>query len=659
MNITLDLPLQYRAAKLESDLDEQQRLVRFSFSSDAPVLRALGDGSDEMIYEILDHSPESIDQERLNRRAVPFLDNHDPYQILGKVIEHGFRNGKGYAVAKLRNSPEGDQALRDIKDGIRTETSFGYFVEKMHQDGEYQGKRQFRVTRWKPYEISLVTLPADFNVGIGRSENAGQTEPCNIEVSEQTRVISEEINMAETVISTTGTGTAIPPAGVAYTNSPVTIGPRSDVDVTREMDRIRETEITRMREIRTVGDKFGVSEEADRYIRDGRPVAEFNRWVLDTQFKRQDQIVTIDPNLGQKPEQRRRYNLCKAILEKADGKLSGYELEMHQEMQRQVGRQAEGFLVPDFVWTSNGFRRDLSVTGGAGLGGETIQQITEPSLVEYLRNVLVTARAGATVMTGLRDNIALPRQISTATSQWVTEAQALTTTNLTFDQVLLAPNRIGATTQYTRQLLIQSVLDINNIVRDDLFETIGHQIDYVAFNGTGTGAQPFGILHTVADTVWPSAYSKTSPSVVFSGSGYNTWSDVVQFETNVAANNVFMESPTCCYVTSPKVKGLWKTLAKSDPRATTLYYPSFLWEPNDTVNGYRSIASNQLSTSQVVFGKFDQLILAYWGGTDIIVDPYTMAKSGEIVITMNLFVDVALRHSPSFCYSTAKPFGVP
>ena len=642
MSVTVDLPLFYRAAVLEPDLDEAQRLVRFSFSSDKPVLRSLGDGSEEKIYEVLDHSPDSIDQERLNARAVPFLDGHNPGKQIGKVVQHGFREHRGYATAKIRNSPEGDQALRDIKDGIRTEISIGYYVRGMKPDGEFEGKRQFRVTRWTPYEISLVTLPADFGVGIGRNDSTDKTEPCTIEVTEETRVISQEIKpMAE-------------PVATAAPATPQ----KSEIDITREIDRLRETEYVRMREIRTVGDKFAVSEEADKYIRDGRSVAEFNKWVLDSQFKQNDQIRTIDPNLNQRPAERKRYNICKAILERAEGHLTGYELECHQEMVRLTGRSAEGFMVPDFVWMSDGFRRDLSVTGGAGLGGEIVQQVTEPSLVDFLRNMLVTARAGATIMTGLRDNIALPRQISTATSTWVTEVGALSLSNLTFDQVLLKPSRIGAMTQYSRQLLTQGVLDINNIVRDDLFQTIGHQIDYVAFNGTGVGPQPFGILATVADTVWPSNYSKTSPAVVNPASGYPTWTNVVQFETNVAANNVFMESPSCHYVMNPKVKGLFKTLAKGEPRSTTLYYPSFFWEANDTINGYAAIASQQISTNQIIFGKFDQLILAYWGGTDIIVDPYTAAKTGQIVITMNLFVDVALRHSPSFCYSNVV-FGVP
>jgi HK97 family phage major capsid protein len=633
--ITFDLPLQVRAASFASEIDEEKRQVRFSFSSDAPSLRKLGDGSDELIYEVLSHEREAVDTSRLDAKAVPFLDSHDWGKPIGKITDYGFQNGKGYAVAKLSRSAAGEQALNDIRDQIRTEISVGYFVKAMRPEGEYNGKRQFVATRWQPYEISLISVPQDYSVGVGRG--ASNVQPCTLEVAEERQVISQEIKpMAEPIAT-----------------------PAPKVEVIHDLDKLRELEFSRMRELRAVGDKFHVSEEADKYIRDGRSLAEFNQWVLETQFKSGDQIRTVDPYLGQKPVERKRYNLCKAILEKADGQLTGYEREMHLEMVKQTGRQAEGFLVPDFIWMGDGFRRDLTVTGAPGTGQELVQTIVEPSLVEYLRNVIVTARAGATVMTGLRDNIALPRQISTATSQWVAETAALTTSNPTFDQVLLKPNRIGATSQYSRQLLIQGVLDVNNIVRNDLFETIGHQIDYVAFNGSGVGPQPAGILNTPADTVWPSAYSKCSPAVPFSGSGYATWTQVVQFETNVAANNVHMESPSCHYVTSPKVKGQFKTLAKADPRSTSLYYPSFFWEPNDEINGYPALASNQISTNQVIFGRFDQLILAYWGGTDIVVDPYTAAKSGEIIITMNLFVDVALRHSPSFCYSTTAPYGIP
>jgi HK97 family phage major capsid protein len=257
-------------------------------------------------------------------------------------------------------------------------------------------------------------------------------------------------------------------------------------------------------------------------------------------------------------------------------------------------------------------------------------------------------------MSGLQGNVQMPRQRVASTVTWNTEIAALTESDLTMDSIVLSPNRVGGWCTYSKQLLAQSTLDIESVVRDDMLQVMQIAIDQAALNGSGTN-QPRGILQTAANapgTAGPSYdYSKTAPSVIFGPSGYPTWTQVVSMEGTVEAGNLIFDSSTC-YITTPKVKSTWKTLSKADPRATNQFYPLFFWGDDEQVNGYRAISTNQMPGDKVVFGKWNELLIGQWAGLDIIVDIYTRATQAEINIITNMFIDVKYRYSSAFCYST-------
>jgi HK97 family phage major capsid protein len=176
-------------------------------------------------------------------------------------------------------------------------------------------------------------------------------------------------------------------------------------------------------------------------------------------------------------------------------------------------------------------QRDMTATGGASTGGNFIMTEVIPSLIPLLRNKTVCGRMGARLMGGLVNNINIPRQTGAATATWNAEIAPLTESDQATDHVILSPNRLGGWTSFSKQLLQQSVLDVQSFVREDLLAIVYLAQDKAGLAGTGPN-QPVGVLNTVADTVWPSAYSKTSPSVTF-GSGYPSWSKIVSFKGNV------------------------------------------------------------------------------------------------------------------------------
>jgi HK97 family phage major capsid protein len=437
---------------------------------------------------------------------------------------------------------------------------------------------------------------------------------------------------------------------------PVTSSPTSPPTEATNIDvvKVRENELLRIREIQAFGAKFNVSTEAEEFIRSGKSVADFTGYIMREKLPgagNRPIPTAVDPSLGFSSRDRSTYSLVRALNKQLSamqgkGRFDGLEAEVSAEMARIHGTEPTGFYVPDWALT-----RDLTVTPPSTVGPATVQTTIEPSLIPLLRNRTAVLQAGARYISGLVGNVSMPRQNAPATVSWNTEIAALTESDLKMDSVVLSPNRVGGWCNYSKQLLTQSSLDIENIVRDDLVQVIQIAIDAVALNGTGTN-QPTGIFNLAANPTAtpPYDYTKAAPTVGF-GSGYPTWSSVVAFETNVATGNLILDD-TAAYITSPAVRGAWKGYAKSDPRNTSIWFPSFFWEADNTVNGHKAIATNQVTGNRVVFGKWNELMIGQWAGLDLVVDIYSLATQAEVRVIANMFVDVKYRYTSAFSYST-------
>lgn len=147
-------------------VDVDGRTVELAFSSEAEVERYFG-------IEILDHSPSSVEMERLNDKA-PLLMDHNMTDQIGVVVSATIDMDRvGRATVRLGKSERASDILRDIQDGIRAHVSVGYRVHEMTLTESRDGESVYTVTRWEPYEISIVSVPADTSVGIGRTAGAG------------------------------------------------------------------------------------------------------------------------------------------------------------------------------------------------------------------------------------------------------------------------------------------------------------------------------------------------------------------------------------------------------------------------------------------------------------------------------------------------------
>lgn len=170
-------PTVYREASAVSAavLDETQRRVRLSFSSEEPYLRA--SYFDDPWNETLGHNPDEVDLSRLNNGA-PLLFGHDAHDrdaLVGIVERAWLENGRGYADVRLSGRDDIAGLWHDVSTGIVRNVSVGYQIQErtlVRQNN--QGPSDYRVTRWLPMEISLVPIPADATVGIGRAAEGSQ-----------------------------------------------------------------------------------------------------------------------------------------------------------------------------------------------------------------------------------------------------------------------------------------------------------------------------------------------------------------------------------------------------------------------------------------------------------------------------------------------------
>jgi hypothetical protein len=286
--------------------------------------------------------------------------------------------------------------------------------------------------------------------------------------------------------------------------------------------------------------------------------------------------------------------------------------------------------------------RDLNVST-FGQGGAFVETTVAPEVIDILRNRPVVRKLGCTVLSGLSGNVALPRETGAATPQSFPEQGIANTSTQSLDQITMTPHRVTVSTQFSRQLLLQSAVDCEAFIRADLQKAINVKIDALAIAGSGAGDEPCGLLNTAG-----------VGSVLFGGTA--SWSSVVSFESALAQVNVVNDGSQS-WILSPLAKSRWKTIAKTGVGVTSVV-PIFLIEdrPDDrglfVCDGYNGACTNNVPGNLAILGKMSDLVLGIWGdGADVIFDPYTLGNTATIRLVMHMWIDIVFRHPQSFVVS--------
>ncbi|MGD0919550.1 MAG: phage major capsid protein [Thermodesulfobacteriota bacterium] len=588
------------------DIDKENRRVNLTFSSETPVPRDFGN-------EVLDHNPSSVRLDRI-RAGGALLVDHDSKDLVGKIesIQIG-SDRKGHATVRFGKSNRAEEIWGDVKDGIRTNVSVGYQIHDIiPEENGADGSKTARVSDWEPLELSLVAIPADTNVGVGRSE-----DKCFM-----TRVLQPISKIQKQVVE---------------------IDDKKEV-IKMELDREQTIKEERERAdaITTIGDKHGMKELSAEYIKTGKTVDEFRMAVLEKLGTIKPINTQSSPLIGLTDREAGNFSFVRAINACVNGNWKGAEFEKDasEAHMKRFGKNPRtelgtGFYVPQDILQKR-TATDL-YKSGATHGGDVVAEILQPQMfIEYLYNKMLTRALGIQILSGLVADIDIPKQTGKSSAYWVVENTAVTNSSPTFGQIKLTPKTVGAFTDISRKLLIQASIDIEAFVRNDLAVSMAIELDRVCLNGKVASGEPLGIMQ------WPSIGSVSAATNV------PTFANIIALESAVAIANALLGN--CAYITDPGMKGVLKTV----PKVAASTYPVFVWE-NDEMNGYKAYATNQMPTDLgdttdhgIIFGNWNDFILAQWAGMFVLVDPYTLGTQGSVRIIVLQDVDTCVRHAGSF-----------
>ena len=579
-------------------IDEEKRTVTIGVSSEEPVQRRFG-------FEVLGHKEDEIDMDFMASGRSPLLLDHDASKQIGVVEEFAIDPENKRTVARVRFSKNrmADEVFEDVKDGIRQNISVGYQVNSMQkEDEEREGVPVYRVNSWSPLEVSAGSVPADQSrlVGFARAK-----ETPKITINSNKDKIMENVE-----------------------NNTPEVNP----------EELRKQFAQEAKQISDLGQQHGQAALAKDAIAKGMRLNEFQNELLKAL---ESKPLDLPSDVDMKSEEKREYSLLKAIQESATGNLSGLEREVSDEIAHRTGKAARGFYMP----TNIGFgKRDQTVGSNSGGGFLKGTDHLANEFIEAVYAKLVIGQAGARTLQGLKGDVAIPKLSASVTnSAFVAENAAPSEGAATFAQVTMSPKTLAAFIDVSRKLMLQSDPSVEAVLREDIINTFARKIDEVAIEG-GASNHPSGILASVSNNVV--------------GLGSNgaaiAYTNIVELIKAVEEDNAIRNDASTKFLGNSKVTAKLRTTAKQSSGVEG----NFILEPNNTMLGYDYLSSSLVPSdlskgsgsnlSALIFGDFSQVLLGYYSGVDVVVDPYTGSSAGTTRLAFFQDMDVAIRDENAF-----------
>ena len=586
----IDEKIEYRTVTLSRShhIDEEKRTVRMGVSSEEPVERSFG-------KEVLSHKAEDINMSFIQSKTAPLLLDHDMTKQIGVIEEFRLDEEAKRTTALVRfgKSDLAREVFQDVVDGIRLNVSLGYRIDKMERV-EKDDETYYRAA-FTPMEVSMVSIPADQSrlVGVGRS----QTKQTISHKEEKEMEDINEINLDEV---------------------------KSQAFVEAQADFKRNS-----KEIIDLAKRHNKADLGNQAIQDGLSVEEFRGMLLENISN--DKPLETPSEIGLDKQEIRRFSILRAIRAMAnptDRKLqeeAAFEFECSEAAGKIYGKTAQGVLLPPEVLANWG-QRDMNASDDSNLIG---QDFRAGDFIDVLRNNSAVMPL-ATMLNGLSGDVKIPKKTAASAAAFISsEGGAAGESEMTIGSVTMSPKTLGAFTDVTRQLMIQSSLDVENLIRNDLAAAMAIAIDDAALEGSGSSGNPTGITNTTGIN-----------TVSLSSAAAPTFAEIVSMESSLSVDNALLGDLS--YIVHPTNAGTLKTTEKASNTAQFVL-------TNGEMNGYPVVISPQITANNYVFGNFNDLLVGMFGGLDIVVDPFTNSTSGTVRVVALQSVDVAVRHAVSFC----------
>ncbi|EDU7931748.1 phage major capsid protein [Salmonella enterica] len=621
------------------------RIVELAFSSEAPYSRIYTDqnGDPVELKEILVHDKDAVDLDVLNDKA-SLLFNHEFDNHIGVVVPGSARideDGVGRALVKFSQVGQlANETYDKVKEGTMSKVSVGYTVLEGHADFS---KGVYFVTKWQPYEISIVSVPADSSVGVGRSLNTITDEPANNEENREVEVENKETEIkpeeeirseenqenkeTENEESPSDSGNrssdseSIPqevnPEETRSEEQPEENKPVETDELNTNTESERQEEIQPENkpeeevfqrsaedtdEIRAIGKHLNISEdEIQRAIEDKEITVEsFKQRALNIntesktfakgKIKMTDTIKTLE----------NRFDLSVAMRSLAEGKaLNGAEAEYSQEMARkaaQRGRAQRGNSV--FVPTSA-----LAPVAGT--------EIRNDSFVELLMKKSVLGSLGVNVLSGLTAPIAVPRMSEGALDAFgfVAENGVSQNSDVKFDNVPMSLHTFTGGVPVTRQAML-TMPNIGALIAEHILKASRIKLEQAILSAGANANARDGIVKQLTD-----AGLVTETALTYKA-----------FLAEVA-------KLTDAGVDEAAIKFAMRGALKAD-LASTLRdegVSGYIIGDNDKLANRPVHSSGVLEAGSILVGDFSAITIGEWEGLEIDLDDTTFRSQGAIV----------------------------
>ena len=597
------MTIKTRSVEIDTTRATDSGTYIFPLSSEQPYRRMDGD-------EILVHSAEAVNLDFLNSGNAPLLDNHDRYtglrSQLGVISRAWIEKKRVYVEVKFSNRTEAQEIRQDVDDGIIRNVSVGYDVHKIERDDDADS---YRVTKWTPREASFVPIPADATVGMGRSHQL------------------KEAKMADEVKTLPG------------------------MEPTEEQRA--EAMNTAVEEIKTLAETHNRSDLANAFVkgalaRGEAPSAEVFKGIMRAELP--EDVPLVNRDIGLSPKERKSFSVRGLLNTFGDGeqaraarKDAEFELEAVEAasgesrhggvvLPEEVMRHWGDFTV-DGVHSSALQSRALQSRAALATSGSANVQDTAhlaDRFIDNLRNRLVLGQLGMTMLTGLSGNLEIPGGDANIAAAWLGSEDAdAAESNPTFRKISMSIKDVAVYTDMTRRMLIQSTIDVEQYVRNQILTAMAEGIDLAGFYGSGSSGQPTGIINTAG-----------IGSVTFAAA-VPTRNELIDMRAAITATNqtaapafVFDTDMESDLMKAPVDAGSGKFLVDAASGRLDI--------------GNQTVTTNQFTAGDVLAGVYSDAIMGMWGSLEL--DRSTEAKflSGGLRIRAIQSVDFGVRRVGSF-----------
>ena len=610
----------YRSADLSrAEIDEQNRTIVVAFSSEQSVQRSFG-------LEVLSHAPQDVDLSFLASGRAPLLLEHEREDQIGVVERAAIdADGVGRAVIRFSKGKDGEEIFQDVLDGVRTNISVGYTITGQRIEQDAMGNN-IVYCQWKPKEISIVSIPADETVGVGRAADEVATESQSINKDESSRSQSEDANTGSQSEQTTSDSQIANEVTTEAEIADLTnTAQRSDqsikgkntmtIETQFDADSIRSAERARVSEITSLAKRFDAEDVATQFVADGRSVDEFRAAVLEKMSKAP--AVRSTATIGLTEKEAEEFSLSRAIsaIVSGDWSEAGYELECSRAAAKAQGKlqTRSNIFVPAEVLT-----RAAGANAVTAAGNPSLVNRTKVGFMDVLFNNTIAQRLGVQYMTGLNGVIELPKFTSAVQARFVDEGQDGTIDAITSGVVELKPRTLVALAELTRSMVLNGTA-MEQRIQAQLQKAVATKIDAAVFEAI------------LAETgiAWGTL-----------GAGGLDYAAIRGLIKDVEVANALNDMAMFAF--DPLVGNALATTVK-DTNTAGIY----LRADDGSVAGYQTASSNHVG-SNIIFGDFSNVTVGNWSTLELAIDDSTKFASGGFLLRAITDIDVAVTRPEAF-----------